>query len=240
MRAFAALLFALVATAAVAGQNPAVPCGDNVYAPGTGPRSSFPPYSQSQNVSATGLGLLKCNAFELDCSMTVRKLYFDVAASTTNVQCSAGIYKRNATGGADALGRLPVLDCSDPSPVDTAAGGAALGGDLDNAVVLQPYTEYLGCIAFSIRGVSTVKYEAPRAVPLFVVGGAYSTYNGDLAVPANGVTELAARFNYACVGSGDPFACCTGSLTGTCPGLPASITLLTAIWTHGPILKLGR
>ena len=241
MTRLVALLLALFASIASAetGQNPSVACGDAIYLPGTGPRNDFPIQSQSQDVSLTGLGLLKCNAVSVGCRMTARRIAFDVVQSVAGVQCEPGIYIRSGVS-ATRVARTGILDCSD-AVVVAANGGAAIEADLLVPLDIQPNTEYLGCIAFSIRNTSSVKYEAPRAIPLFSALGAYSTYNADLPPMSGQVTELHAKFPAACVGAGDPWLCCTGAGTGpTCDGIPATISVLTPTFTHGPMLKLGR
>lgn len=237
------LVLLLVLSASVvwadSGQNPAFTCGDAIYLPGAGPRNDFPIQSQSQNVSLTGLGLLKCNAVSVGCKMTARRIAFDVVQSVAGVQCEPGIYIRSGVS-ATRVARTGILDCSD-SVVIAANGGTAIEADLLAPLDIQPNQEYLGCIAFSIRNTSSVQYEAPRAIPLFSALGVYSTYNADLPPMSGQVTELHAKFPAACVGSGDPWACCTGAGTGpTCDGIPATISVLTPTFTHGPMLKLAR
>lgn len=232
------LLLARVASAEV-GQSPGAACGDAVYFPGTGTLNDFPIQSQTQSVSLTGLGLVKCNAARLGCGITVRKIAFDMVQSLANIQCEPGIYVRNGTS-ATRVARTGILDCSN-GVVDSAAGGTAIVAELLAPLTMTPNAEYLGCIAFSIKNTSSVQYEAPRAIPLFVAGGVYSTYNADLPPQAGQDTELAAKFPNACTGNGTPWACCTGTGVGaTCDGLPATLQVLTPIWTHGPMLKLLR
>jgi hypothetical protein len=125
------------------------------------------------------------------------------------------------------------MDCSDVVVI-AASGGAAISSDV-TPVTLEPYTEYLGCAAFSVFNTSSVKYEAPRPIPLFLALDHSSSYNADLADLPN-----SAKFNDGCTANVTPWTCCTGDNTGTCDGLPASIQLLTPQFTHGPMLKLGR
>jgi len=232
------LILAHVAHAEV-GQSPNPGCGDAVYFPGTGALNDFPIQSQTQSVSLTGLGLLKCNAARLGCGITVRRIAFDMVQSLADIQCEPGIYVRNGVS-ATRVARTGILDCSN-AVVDAAGGGTAIEADLLAPLTMTPNAEYLGCIAFSIKNTNSVQYEAPRAIPLFVAGGVYSTYNADLPPQAGQDTELAAHFPNACTGNGTPWACCTAAGVGaTCTGIPDTIHVLTPIWTHGPMLKLMR
>lgn len=236
-----ALLLTLLASVAQAdvGQNPTLPCGDAIYLPGTGPRNDFPFPSATQSVSLTGLGLVKCNAVTVGCKMPARRIAFDVVQSLASIQCEPGLYIRSGVS-ATRVARTGILDCSS-GVVDGANGGTAIEADLLVPITLQPNTEYLGCIAFSIKNTSSVQYEAPRAIPLFSALSVYSTYNADLPSQAGADTELAAHFPNACTGSGAPWACCTAAGVGaTCDGLPETLHVLTPTWTHGPVLKLGR
>lgn len=164
------------------------------------------------NTTVSGtLGQLRCGRFLMPCDKSPTKLAFRVGtAGASGAQCSVGVYSLD---GNTKLLDSGVIACDASGDKSTTGLSASL----------VQGTEYWVCVAGSVT--ATLQYLSVAGVA--TVLNTYQTYQ---ATAAN-----VAQFNDACTASVTPYACCTGSKTGTCTGMPTTLGTLTAGTPFAPV-----
>lgn len=169
------------------------------------------------NITPATAGLYNCGIFQAPCTGTFTKL-----------ACSA------STGLASSVGECGIFDSTGATRIaSTGALSTAAAITLTKtglSYILLSGTYYLSCWADSAT--ATVVYRA-SSTP----SGYNNQYVSTTFTSGSGATQVA-PFNEACVGSTNPYTCCTGAGTGTCLGMAdrTGIQGITAASVVGPIL----
>jgi hypothetical protein len=172
-------------------------------------------------VTPSVAGLYVCSLVQAPCGGTFTKLACANTVGLASSQGECGIF--NATGTA----RI-----ASTGPLSTATATTLSTTGL-TAFTLTAGTNYLVCWADSAT--ATVSYRIVGTPTTFA-----NTFVNTTFQSGTGATQVA-PFNLACTAAATPYACCSGSGTGTCNGMAdrTGVPGLTAAGVAGPPIMVA-
>lgn len=165
-------------------------------------------------------GLMNCSLVQAPCTGTFTKLACRVTTGAASSVSECGIF--TSSGGSRIASTGPTAT--------TAATNISKTG---LSFTLTSGVHYLTCWASSAT--ATVQYSGTTPGTAYNNLYVNTTFSG-----GTGATQVA-PFNAACVGSTNPYTCCTGSGTGTCNGMAnrTGVPGIAAASVSGPIVTVG-
>lgn len=199
------------------------PCAPSIYPPTV--LSELPP-GQVTTTSIASAGQMRCADFRMTC--TARGLdTIAVQVTTGQTSAVAGVAVYSA-GGSTRLAQT--------AAAGETATAAVVATEAVTPVTLHGGEVYRVCGSASHASVALRSFSGQQGAD----NGQFLTELTADGVIAMGVAANVAEYNAACTASTTPYACCTGSGTGTCTGFPSTTGAMTQSNLNAPAVGLSQ